>query len=86
MYIVKIMTIPVQIEQLQVEPRRMKLPPTFAQDEEWRNIGSRRTEFLDLGMPRFGPPRKILVQSKAEPRKDQKFSFLFLDLKTETFL
>ena len=84
MYIVKIMTIPVQIEQLQVEPRRMKLPPTFAQ--EWKNIGSRRTEFLDLGMPRFGPPRKILVQSKAEPRKDQKFSFLFLDLKTETFL
>ena len=84
MYIVKIMTIPVQIEQLQVEPRRMKLPPTFAQ--EWKNIGSRRTEFLDLGMPRFGPPRKILVRSEAEPRKDQKFSFLFLDLKTETFL
>ena len=32
-----------------IQPRRMKLPPTFA--DEWKNIGSRRSEFLDLGLP-----------------------------------
>ena len=32
-----------------IQPRRMKLPPTFA--DEWKNIGSKRSEFLDLGMP-----------------------------------
>ena len=35
-----------------IQPRRMELPPTFAQDEEWRRIGSRRHTFLHLGMPR----------------------------------
>ena len=32
-----------------IQPRRMKLPPTFA--EEWKNIGSKRSEFLDMGLP-----------------------------------
>ena len=39
-------------------PRRLNLPP----DYQWQNIGSRRTKFLDLGMPTFGRPRKIIVK------------------------
>ena len=31
-----------------IQPRRLNLPP----DWQWQNIGSRRTEFLDLGMPK----------------------------------
>ena len=34
-----------------IVPRRLQLPPTFAQDMEWTRIGSRRTQFLDLGQP-----------------------------------
>ena len=30
--------------------------------QEWRKIGAKRTKFLDLGLPKFGPPRRILVQ------------------------
>ena len=45
-------------------PRRLELPPTFAQDEEWRRIGARRSEFLHLGMPRFGLPRRIVVHTQ----------------------
>ena len=46
-----------------IQPRRLGLPPTFTQDEEWRRIGARRSEFLHLGMPRFGPPRRIVVKT-----------------------
>ena len=41
-----------------LQPRRLNLPP----DYQWQNIGSRRTKFLDLGMPTFGRPRKIIVK------------------------
>ena len=30
--------------------------------QEWKKIGAKRTKFLDLGVPMFGPPRRILVQ------------------------
>ena len=46
-----------------IAPRRLQLPPTFAQDEEWRRIGARRHTFLDLGLPRFGTPRRIMVET-----------------------
>ena len=46
--------------------RRLQLPPTFAEDEEWRRIGARRTRFLDLDVPRFGEPRTILVSQADE--------------------
>ena len=46
-----------------IQPRRLELPPTFAQDEEWRRIGARRSEFLHLGMPRFEAPRRIVVKT-----------------------
>ena len=46
-----------------IAPRRLQLPPTFAQDEEWRRIGSRRNKFLDLGRPSFGIPRRISVKA-----------------------
>ena len=45
-----------------IAPRRLQLPPTFAQDEEWRRIGSRRNKFLDLRRPSFGIPRRISVK------------------------
>ena len=45
-----------------IQPRRLDLPPTFSEDQEWRKIGSRRTKFLDLGVPRFGYPRRIYVK------------------------
>ena len=44
-----------------IQPRRLNLPP----DWQWQNIGSRRTEFLDLGMPKFGIPKKIFVKPAA---------------------
>ena len=50
-----------------IQPRRMKLPPTFA--SEWRNIGSKINCFQDLGMPRYGP------QKKFPPKPKSKFSF-----------
>ena len=50
-----------------IQPRRIKLPPTFA--SEWRNIGSRIKSFQDLGMPRYGP------QKKFPPKPKSKFSF-----------
>ena len=46
--------------------RRLQLPPTFAEDEEWRRIGARRTRFLDPGVPSFGEPRTILVRGSIE--------------------
>ena len=46
--------------------RRLQLPPTFAEDEEWRRIGARRTRFLDPGVPSFGEPRTILVRRSSE--------------------
>ena len=39
--------------------------------QEWRKIGARRTKFLDLGLPIFGPPRRILVQSAAAACSNQ---------------
>ena len=50
-----------------IQPRRMKLPPTFA--SEWRNIGSKNKAFQDLGLPRYGPQKKF-------PRK-RRFSHSF---------
>ena len=32
-----------------IEPRRMNLPPDFADD--WKKIGSKRSKFDDLGLP-----------------------------------
>ena len=65
-----------------IAPRRLQLPPTFAQDEvscdwwrpcahlwlvqEWKKIGARRTKFLDLGLPKFGNPRKVYVKPHTE--------------------
>ena len=43
-----------------IAPRRLQLPPTFAQDQEWRRIGARRNKLLDLG---FGIPRRISVKA-----------------------
>ena len=43
-----------------LQPRRLNLPP----DYQWQNIGSRRTQFLDLGMQTFGRPWKIIFFSK----------------------
>ena len=45
-----------------IAPRRLQLPPTFAEDEEWRRIGSRRSEVLHLGMP-----RRIVVHPQSHP-------------------
>ena len=45
-----------------LQPRRMILPPTFAQDQEWKKIGAKRMKFLHLGLPRFGEPKKITVK------------------------
>ena len=42
-------------------PRRMELPPNFP--SEWKNIGSRRTQFEYLGMPRPRHPKILLVRS-----------------------
>ena len=52
-----------------IAPRRLQLPPTFAQDEEWRRIGARRHTFLDLGLPRFGTPRRIMVETMKANRR-----------------
>ena len=35
-----------------IQPRRLQLPSTFAQDKEWTRIGARRYQFLDLGQPK----------------------------------
>ena len=40
-----------------LEPRRSRLPPSFA--SEWKNIGSKRSKFEDLGLP--VPPKRINV-------------------------
>ena len=48
-----------------IQPRRLELPPTFSEDQEWRKIGARRTKFLDLGMPRFGQPKRIHVKQSS---------------------
>ena len=45
-----------------IQPRRIKLPPTFA--SEWRNIGSKNKAFLDLGLPRFGPQKKFPMKRR----------------------
>ena len=55
-----------------VQPRRMKLPPTFG--DEWKNIGSKRSEFLDLGLPIIPSKKRpgvrtILVKPADETRK-----------------
>ena len=53
-----------------IQPRRMALPPTFG--SEWKNIGSRNKSFQDLGMPRYGPQKKIKRRLRSE------FSFSML--------
>ena len=45
-----------------IQPRRIKLPPTFA--SEWRNIGSKNKAFVDLGLPRFGPQKKFPMKRR----------------------
>ena len=44
------------------QPRRPAPPPALA--EEWRRIGSRRSEFLNLGLPitRAGSVNSIVVK------------------------
>ena len=60
-----------------IQPRRMELPPNFV--EEWKNIGSRRTEFLDLGFPRFQKQKKILVSKRM-------FSYMKIDNDDDDFV
>ena len=47
-----------------LQPRRPALPPAPALAEEWRRIGSRRSEFLHLGLPitRAGSVNSIVVK------------------------
>ena len=40
-----------------LEPKRSRLPLSFA--SEWKNIGSKRSKFDDLGLP--VPPKRINV-------------------------
>ena len=42
-----------------IQPRRMELPPNFVDD--WKNIGSKRNEFQDLGLLRFNKQHRISV-------------------------
>ena len=44
-----------------IAPRRLQLPPTFTQDQEWTRIGARRRRILDCGVPTFGEPIQITV-------------------------
>ena len=72
-----------------IAPRRRQLPPTFAQDEELRRIGSRRQgHLLSPGsLPTFGQPRSIMVRSQADEQKintklqirNRKFSYSMLE-------
>ena len=39
--------------------------------QEWKKIGARRTKFLDLGLPKFGNPRKIYVKPHTEESSHQ---------------
>ena len=55
----------------------MELPPNFV--EEWKNIGSRRTEFIDLGFPRFQKQKKILVTKRM-------FSYMKIDDDDDDFV
>ena len=72
-----------------IAPRRLQLPATFAQDEEWRRIGSRRQGHLlsPSSLPTFGQPRSIMVRSQADEQKintklqirNRKFSYSMLE-------
>ena len=44
-----------------IAPRRLQLPPTFVQDQEWTRIGARRKRILDCGVPAFGEPVQVTV-------------------------
>ena len=52
-----------------IEPRRMNLPPDFADD--WKKIGSKRSKFDDLGLPlpvdKF-PRHKTIYVKEADTR------------------
>ena len=47
-----------------IAPRRLQLPPTFIQDQEWTRIGARRRRILDCGVPTFGEPIQITVRTE----------------------
>ena len=47
-----------------IAPRRLQLPPTFAQDKEWTRIGARWRRILDVGVPTFGEPIPITVRTE----------------------
>ena len=55
-----------------IQPRRMELPPNLVDD--WKNIGSKRNEFQDLGLPRFNKEHRISVTSRSE-RKGKRLSY-----------
>ena len=52
-----------------IEPRRLILPPDFADD--WKKIGSKRSKFDDLGLPlpvdKF-PRHKFIYVKEADTR------------------
>ena len=58
-----------------LEPRRMNLPPDFADD--WKKIGSKRSKFEDLGLPlpvdKF-PRHKIIHVKEADSSDRRQFT------------
>ena len=56
-----------------IEPRRMNLPPDFADD--WKKIGSKRSKFDDLGLPlpvdRFPRHKTIYIKEAATSDRKQ---------------
>ena len=58
-----------------IEPRRLNLPPDFADD--WKKIGSKRSKFEDLGLPlpvdKF-PRHKIILVKEADSSDRRQFT------------
>ena len=60
-----------------IEPRRLNLPPDFADD--WKKIGSKRSKFDDLGLPlplpvdKF-PRHKIILVKEADSSDRRQFT------------
>ena len=56
-----------------IEPRRMNLPPDFADD--WKKIGSKRYKFDDLGLPlpvdKFPRHKTIYIKEAATSDRKQ---------------
>ena len=55
-----------------IQPRRMELPPNLVDD--WKNIGSKRNEFQDLGLPRFDKQHRMSVTIRSD-RKGKRLSY-----------